>query len=138
MRARRAKHLTQRELADKINEPEMVIKMAEQGILLRERESLIRKIQNALNIQITKIPYDTYTKLPENEKSPVEKISETEFSESKYYEKDFNIDGEKEKRWTIWNLLGIKKRMKGEELSLSEDLKDELKEEDRKNNSEEK
>ncbi len=106
MRARRARHLTQRSLADMIHEPTAAIEMAEKGILPREHEALVKKIQQALKIQITKIPYDTYTKLPEKSAETTSEASgenpETE---------DLNL-GEKEKRWTIGDLLRIKKRVK--------------------------
>lgn len=110
MRARRAKHLTQRGLADKINEPEIAIKLAEKGILPREKEFLIKKIQNALNIQITKIPYDTYTQLPEK------RHSEDEMNESELLEDgELKLDSEKEKSWTIGDLLRFRKRKPKEE-----------------------
>ena len=105
MRARRARHMTQRQLADMIREPEAAIAAAENGTLPREREALVNKIQKALNIQITKIPYATYTKLPEK---PTEATTSGE-SEMDTEDLDFH---EKEKRWTIGDLLRIKKRVK--------------------------
>jgi len=103
LRARRAKHLTRRDLADRIGEPEAAIEMAEKGVLPRERETMVKKLQQALNIQITKIPYGTYTKLPENHARSEELSEEQE-------NPDLN---EKERRWTIGDLLRIKKRVKG-------------------------
>jgi len=54
MRVRRAKHLTQKQLADAISEPEAAIKMAEQGILPANGERLIQKIERHLNINLSK------------------------------------------------------------------------------------
>jgi len=107
MRARRARKLTRRALADMINEPEAAIEMAEKGALPREREELVNKIQKALNIQITKIPYGTYTKLPE-------KTAEMPLSEETEDAEDLDFK-EKEKRWTIGDLLRIKRRVKVKE-----------------------
>ncbi len=106
MRARRARHLTQRSLADMIHEPTAAIEMAERGVLPREHEALVKKIQQALKIQITKIPYDTYTKLPEKSSEAASEVS------GEYSEMEGSDLSEKEKRWTIGDLLRIKKRVK--------------------------
>jgi len=52
MRARRAKHITQKQLAESIEEPESVIKLAERGIISKENPRLMRKIQNALGVKL--------------------------------------------------------------------------------------
>lgn len=120
MRARRARHLTQREFAESIGEPEIAIKLAEQGMLPREHESLVKKIQNTLNIQITEIPYDTYTKLPPQEiQNPEEPIPEN-------YNEDFELDSGKEKRWTIGDLLRIKRRVRVKERDRKINISDAL------------
>jgi ribosome-binding protein aMBF1 (putative translation factor) len=54
MRRRRAKHITQEQLAREINEPEKAIKMIERGIIPRGVYDLIEKIEKALDIIITK------------------------------------------------------------------------------------
>lgn len=54
MRARRLKHLTQKELANAITEPEIAIKMIEKGILSRGAYELIEKIEKFLGIRITR------------------------------------------------------------------------------------
>jgi len=128
MRTRRARHMTQRELADKIGEPEIAIKMAEQGILPREREFLVKKIQNALKIQITKIPYDTYAKLPPQESQNSDAKSPEESQNPEDYREELKLDSEKEKRWTIGDLLRIKKRVKVKERSISDALDDDSEE----------
>lgn len=63
MRERRTKHITQKQLAEAISEPELAIKMAEKGILPRERERLIQKIENYLKIKISKTPL-IYSAIP--------------------------------------------------------------------------
>lgn len=54
MRVRRLKHLSQKQLADAIFEPEAAIKMAEQGILPKDGYKLIRKIENYLGVSLMK------------------------------------------------------------------------------------
>ena len=53
MRARRMKHLTQEQLAQEINEPEIVIKKIETGFA-PERVDTIKKIEKCLEISIMK------------------------------------------------------------------------------------
>lgn len=54
MRVRRARHLTQKQLADAILEPEIAIKMAEQGVLPANSDRLIQKIEKQLGVKLTK------------------------------------------------------------------------------------
>ncbi|MEK6829997.1 MAG: hypothetical protein AABY15_07815 [Nanoarchaeota archaeon] len=61
MRARRSKHITQKQLAEAIGEAEAAIKMAEEGVL-PENNYLLNKIQSYLKINLLK---DT-VKLPES------------------------------------------------------------------------
>jgi ribosome-binding protein aMBF1 (putative translation factor) len=56
MRARRAMHITQEQLAQAIGESEAAIRRAEQGILLGGGIVLIRKIENHLKIHLFKNP----------------------------------------------------------------------------------
>ncbi|MFH1801622.1 MAG: hypothetical protein ABH804_02185 [archaeon] len=54
MRVRRAKKLTQKQLAENIGEPEIAVKLAEQGILPENYFGFVNKIENALGINIFK------------------------------------------------------------------------------------
>jgi ribosome-binding protein aMBF1 (putative translation factor) len=126
MRARRAKHMSQKQLADMIYEPEVAIKMAEKGILPREKERLVKKIENALKVRLTQIPYDTYTQIPPEQKEEVEVVEEG-LEETK----------EKKRKWTIGDLLRGKVKIKfsgekkdpEESEDVEKSLEDELKEE---------
>jgi len=53
MRARRKKHLTQKQLAENIKEAETTIKMVERGILPEDDYRIINKLENFLGIKIT-------------------------------------------------------------------------------------
>ena len=53
MRVRRAKKITQKQLAGEIAEPELAIKMAEQGVL-PEGYKLVNKLENYLGIKLVK------------------------------------------------------------------------------------
>ncbi len=54
MRARRIKHLTQKQLAEAISVPEIAIRTMEQGVVPNNPENLIKKIESCLGIKITK------------------------------------------------------------------------------------
>jgi len=54
MRVRRTKHMTQKELAQAIAEPELAIKMAEEGVLGEDGDKLIRKIEDYFGIRLRK------------------------------------------------------------------------------------
>jgi len=54
MRARRAKHISQKQLAEELKEPETAIKMAERGILPKDYFTLVSKLENSLGIRILK------------------------------------------------------------------------------------
>lgn len=56
MRVRRSKKLTQKQLAEELAEPEIAIKMAEQGIIPEDSFNLIKKLENYLGVNISKKP----------------------------------------------------------------------------------
>ena len=98
-RERRNRKLTQKELAKSIAEPEIVIKKLEQGEVPRERERLIKKIENYLGIKITKNTiYESAKNLSEKEE-----IKETQI-------KDF--DPVTTKIFTIGDLRRMRKNRK--------------------------
>jgi len=85
MRARRALHLSQQQLAEAIGESEAAIRRAEQGILPGGNISLIRKIENYLKIHLSK-----------------GNTSSVSFQELKF-------DGKNSQNFTISDLKGMKK-----------------------------
>src|SRR3989344_2331860 len=54
MRARRAKHLTQAQLAQSVREPEITINTLERGIVPEKSREIISKIENRLFIKLRK------------------------------------------------------------------------------------
>ncbi len=54
MRGRRAKHLTKKQLAEAIAEPELAVNLAEKGILPENSSKIIAKLENYLGIRIRK------------------------------------------------------------------------------------
>ena len=58
MRARRSKHFTRKELAKKIGEPELSIKLAEEGVIPITANRLIYKLENYLQIKIKKKAFE--------------------------------------------------------------------------------
>jgi ribosome-binding protein aMBF1 (putative translation factor) len=98
MKARRAKHMSQRQLAEALGESELAIRMAERGMLPRERERLVRKIENYLHIKISNVPTSSM--------SPAEMPQETS--------DEVPIE-EIKKKFSIRELLGLKKKIKEKE-----------------------
>ncbi len=100
MKARRARHMTQRDLAEAVGESELAIRMAERGMLPRERERLVRKIENYLHIRISNMPEVSAAQVqPISEEVPIEEIK---------------------KKFSIRDLLGLGKKKKEEENSESQ------------------
>ena len=54
MRTRRSKHITQKQLAEAIFEPEAAIEMAEKGVLPENSSKLIKKLENYLGVKLLK------------------------------------------------------------------------------------
>ncbi|MCK5043784.1 hypothetical protein KAR52_02175 [Candidatus Pacearchaeota archaeon] len=54
MRARRFKHITQKQLAEAILEPVAAIEMAEKGVLPKDDYRLIKKLENYLGVKLLK------------------------------------------------------------------------------------
>lgn len=100
MKARRAKHMTQRQLAEALGESELAIRMAERGMLPRERERLVRKIENYLHIKISNVPTSDMSAEVQPQAIPEEVPIE-----------------EIKKRFSIRDLLGLKKKIKEKEES---------------------
>ncbi len=68
MRARRRKHLTRRQFAEALAEPESAIIMAEKGVLPNDGNKLISKIQSYLGVRLIKPEYDVELKQRVKEK----------------------------------------------------------------------
>ncbi len=122
MRARRLKKLTQKELAQEIEEQEVAVKMAEQGIISKQTPHLIEKIENYLGIHLKK---DQGEKLMQEinhkvqrELFPVKKSIETLQREEvqKYPKSKLSFDPMVTKSMTIADLRVIKEKREGDVL----------------------
>lgn len=106
LKARRARHMTQQQLADILGESELAIRMAERGILPRERERLVKKIESYLGIKIMKGPYSEVSiEQKQGSEQPAEEVPIEEIK----------------KKFSIRDLLGLKKKEKKAEESPSEE-----------------
>jgi len=131
MRARKTRHITQKQLGEAISEPEIAIKMAEKGILPEFNYSFIEKLENCLKINLKK-------KL---EPEPVENKSEDTFipSITQSYEpvksdiREFGIDLHNTQNLTISDLKKLKEE-KEEEILGRENFEEENYEEDNEDN----
>jgi len=106
MRARRLKHLTQGQVAEKVHEPEVTIKMAEQGILPKDYHNLIAKLEALLETKLRKSRTggvsDFFSEsLEQNEKKQ-------NFAEDKEVELKFDEDNTR--NLTISDLQEMKKK----------------------------
>lgn len=105
LKARRAKRLTQAQLADVIGESELAIRMAERGILPRERERMVKKIETYLHIKITKNPIEGMIQTPQVE------VKEAEIVE---------VPIETKKKFSLKRLFGFGNKPKQEDLEEKE------------------
>jgi ribosome-binding protein aMBF1 (putative translation factor) len=97
MRARRSKHVTQKQMADAIGEAEAAIKMAEEGIL-PENNYLLNKIQGYLEINLLK---ETSKMTMENTKNSVHDFVPTPF---------LDLGKKNPDELTIFDLKEVKKK----------------------------
>lgn len=100
MRARRSKKITQTQLAREIQESEVVIKMAEQGILPEDDNKLVSKIESYLGINITKRIKPDQPLVEETEIEIIEKEVPT----------DLAFDPLSAKNLTIEDIKGMNKK----------------------------
>ncbi len=103
MRARRAKKLTQKQLAENIGEPETSIVNAENGVILNNSDTLIRKLENYFNIKILNTE-NAYTSSSNNLLMAGSKEARERF------EKEGKFDRETSENLTISDLQEIDKK----------------------------
>ncbi|MBA7524780.1 hypothetical protein ES705_16922 [subsurface metagenome] len=127
MRARKTRHITQKQLGEAISEPEIAIKMAEKGILPEFNSSFIEKLENCLKINLKKKlepelienkSEDISSSIITNSYEPVEKEIE-----------GFGIDLNNTRNLTISDLKKLKEE-KEEEILGRENFEEENYEED--------
>ena len=118
MRIRRAKKITQKQLAENIGEPELAIKLAEEGIIAENSDMLVKKLENYFKIKLFR----------ENPPSPLnssafakEGIKELKIQEDPFkqkvkeeFEKEAIFDENTTKTLTIADLQEIKKKKESE------------------------
>ncbi|RLG12269.1 hypothetical protein DRN69_06920 [Candidatus Pacearchaeota archaeon] len=128
MRARRLKKLTQKQFAEAISEPEIAIKMAEQGILPKEGDKLVKKIENYLNINICREKPETTSINTQNQR-----LKEVQIEEGKKdsEEIDISFDPVSMRNLTIADLQKIKKIKEKEIFESKEDKKSQEKSSDK-------
>ena len=105
MRARRAKKITQKQLAENIGEPESLIISAESGVIFNNSDSLVRKLENYLGIKIRNVesPYSSESQAASNEESARERL-----------EKEGKFDNQTTEILTIADLQEINKKKESE------------------------
>lgn len=106
MRARRSKKLSQKQLAENIGEPESLIVSAENGVVLNNADSLIRKLENYFGIKLrnTDSPYASETK-----------GSSPSIEARERFEKEGKLDKEIAEKLTISDLQEMDKKTASED-----------------------
>lgn len=119
MRERRARHMSIKQLAEAISEPEPMLKLLEEGALPRERERIVQKLEDYFKIKLTKQPqtFPAEPKLNLNQ-SGSNSTSNSGIQQVEITEKVSKFDGIKNKFASLFK----KKQKPVEEIS---DLEDE-------------
>ncbi|MCX6750008.1 MAG: helix-turn-helix transcriptional regulator, partial [Candidatus Pacearchaeota archaeon] len=115
MRNRRAKKLTQKQLAENIGEPVSLIVSAESGTILNNADTLVRKLENYLGVKIRKGD-SPYASTPEQLKFVKPGISEDPERKEirERFEKEGKFDNQTAEKLTIADLQEIKKKKEAE------------------------
>ncbi|MBA7660356.1 hypothetical protein ES703_68358 [subsurface metagenome] len=113
MRVRRSKHISQKQLAEAIGEPEQAIKMAEQGIIPENNYQLVNKLENYFRIRLVKEDKKESLSIQKNLTQIKEDESETE-------QNVIGFDPITTKSLTISDLKEMKKKREEEILSPQE------------------
>jgi ribosome-binding protein aMBF1 (putative translation factor) len=113
MRARRARKLTQKQLAENIGESEAAIKSAEEGTILNNADTLVRKLEGYLGVKIRKGEGPYTPEAPKYVKGGIsEDPARREIREK--FEKEGNFDSKTAETLTIADLQEIKKKKEAE------------------------
>jgi len=115
MRMRRSKKLTQKQLAENIGEPESLVKSAEEGIILNNADTLIRKLESYLGVKIRKgdSAYSSASEGPKYVKAGISEDPAKKEAREKF-EKEGNFDSKTTETLTIADLQEIKKKKEAE------------------------
>ena len=115
MRMRRAKKLTQKQLAENIGEPELTVKNAEEGIILNNSDTLVRKLESYLGISLRRgeSPYATQNTLSASRTGMNEDPARKELKE-KFERGETSFDAKAAETLTISDLQEIKKKKEAE------------------------
>lgn len=118
MRIRRAKKITQKQLAENIGEPELAIKLAEEGIIAENSDMLVKKLENYFKIKLFR---ENPPSSPNSSAFAKEGIKELKIQEDPFkqkvkeeFEKEAIFDENTTKTLTIADLQEIKKKKESE------------------------
>lgn len=145
MRVRRRKKLTREQFAREINEPESVVKMAEQGFISQKNPELVNKIENYLGIRIRKkksgFPYTDVQQEKIKENIEKEFTPEKEVSFQKNSNEGISFDPAETRNLKIADLKRLKREKEQKEFSkraglFDEDFEESLSGENKENKKE--
>lgn len=113
MRARRSKKLTQKQLAENIGETESAVKSAEDGIILSNADTLVRKLEGYLGVKIRKGEGGYSPEVSRQVKPGINEDPERRAIRERF-EKEGNFDPKTTEALTIEDLQEIKKKKEAE------------------------
>jgi ribosome-binding protein aMBF1 (putative translation factor) len=113
MRARRGKKLTQKQLAENIGETEAAIKSAEDGMILSNADTLVRKLEGYLGVKIRKGEGSYSPEVSRQVKPGINEDPERRAIRERF-EKEGNFDPKTTEALTIEDLQEIKKKKEAE------------------------
>ena len=113
MRSRRSKKLTQKQLAENIGETELAVKNAEDGIILANADTLVRKLEGYLGVKLRNVEGTHSSEAQRYVKGGIaEDPARREIRER--FEKEGNFDSKTTQELTIEDLQEIKKKKEAE------------------------
>lgn len=113
MRTRRSQKLTQKQLAENIGEPESIIKSAEEGVILNNADTLVRKLEGYFGIKIRKVESPYSSEQPKYVKAGIAEDPVAKEARERF-EKEGKFDKNTSEALTIADLQEIKKKKESE------------------------
>ncbi|MFH1503722.1 MAG: hypothetical protein ABIE36_03635 [Candidatus Diapherotrites archaeon] len=118
MRSRRGKKITQKQLAENIGESELAIKMAEEGFMTDNSDTLVKKLENYFKIKLFREDFPSSLNPSAFAKTGIKEIHDLEDPLKQKIKEDFgkeaSFDSNTAKILTISDLQEIKKKKEAE------------------------
>ena len=139
MRLRRAKKITQKQLAENIGEQELAVKLAEEGIIAENSDILVKKLENYFKVKLFREDFPSSLNSSTFSKTGIKElgVKEDPFKQKikEEFEKEAIFDENTTKTLTIADLQEIKKKKESEKTGIFSFLRKKKKTGERTENS---